>query len=406
MVKVLRSWVRGPLEPFAPGFADRLLSQGYSPTSAAMQLCFVAHLDRWLAAEGLGVSELSSPVLAQYLGQRCAAGYVRFRSVRALRPLMEYLTPLDVLPVAVEVRSDAAEQLLGRFGDFLLSERGMRPGTVRGYVDCVRPFVADRVRDGAVDLASIGAADITGYVQAVLPCRAVGSVKLMVTALRSLLHWLHQVGEISDSLVAAVPSVAGWRLSGVPHGLEPAELTRLLAACDRRTAVGRRNYAIMLLLVRLGLRAGEVAGLNLDDIDWRRGEIAVLGKGSRRELLPLPVDVGVAVAGYLRRGRPRTVSERCVFAGARAPHRRLTTSAVSTVVRDTARRASLGTVHAHRLRHTAATLMLRAGSPLGEIGQVLRHRSTETTAIYAKVDRSALTALARPWPAATVGGAS
>jgi site-specific recombinase XerD len=331
---------------------------------------------------------------------------VEYRSVKALQPLLDYLAPLGVLPVPLEVRPDAVEGLLGRYGDDLLGERGLTAGTVRGYVDCVRPFVVTRARGEVLDLAGVTAADVTGFVLATCPGRGVGSAKLIVCALRSLLHWLHLTGRLPVPLASAVPSVAGWRLSGLPRGLEPAQLRRLLAACDRRTPTGRRDYAIMLLLARLGLRAGEVAGLGLDDIDWRRGEIAVRGEGNRAERLPLPADVGAAITAYLRRGRPTTAEGRSVFVRVHAPHRALTTGGVAMVVFDAAHRAGLGKLHAHRLRHTAATAMLRAGSPLTEVGQVLRHRSSLTTAIYAKVDRDALAVLARPWPVDVCGGVS
>jgi site-specific recombinase XerD len=187
--------------------------------------------------------------------------------------------------------------------------------------------------------------------------------------------------------------------------LEPDQLRRLLASCDRATVTGRRDYAVLLLLSRLGLRAGEVAGLGLDDIDWRRSEITVVGKGDRAERLPLPADVGAAIAAYLRAGRPDTAAGRAVFIRVHAPHRALTPGGVTALVFDAAQRAGLGTIHAHRLRHTAATAMLRAGAPLVEVGQVLRHRSALTTAIYAKVDRDALAVLARPWPVDPAGGA-
>lgn len=406
MVKVLRSFVRGPLEPHITGFAKELLRQGYTRSSASQHMCFIAHLDRWMQAAGVGLGELSGPVIERYLARRRAAGYVEYRSVKALRPLLDYLAPLGVLPVPPEVRRDAVEELLGRYGEYLLVERGLTAGTVRGYVDFVRPFVATRVRVDVVDLAELTAADVTGFVLASCPGRAVGTAKLIVCALRSLLRWLHLTGVVPASLAAAVPSVAGWRLSGLPKGLEPGQLRRLLTSCDRRTATGRRDYAIMVLLSRLGLRAGEVARLGLEDINWRHGEIAVLGKGNRAERLPLPADVGAAVAAYLRRGRPGTAEGRSVFVRVHAPHRALTTGGVTEVVFDAARRAGLPKIHAHRLRHTAATAMLHAGSPLAEVGQVLRHRSPLTTAIYAKVDRDALAVLARPWPVQAPGGAS
>lgn len=406
MVKVLRSIVRGPLEPHVVGFAEELLRQGYSRSSAAQHVCFIAHLDRWMSVEGVEIGGLSCAVIERYLVQRRAAGYVEYRSVKALRPLLDFLAPLRVLPAAPDVRPGPVEEQLGRYRDYLIGERGLTSGTARGYVDCVRPFLATRVRGEALSLADLTAADVTRFVLGTCPGRAAGSAKLIVCALRSLLRWLHVTGVIPASLAAAVPPVAGWRLAGLPKALEPDQLRRLLAACDRRTVTGCRDYAIMLLLSRMGLRAGEVARLGLEDIDWRRGEIVVVGKGNRAERLPLPADVGAAIAAYLRRGRPGTAQGRSVFVRVHAPHQALTTGGVTEVVFDGAQRAGLPKMHAHRLRHTAATAMLRAGSPLPEVGQVLRHRSVLTTAIYAKVDREALAVLARPWPVTTSGGES
>jgi len=406
MVKVLRSFVRGPLEPFVAGFAEELVRQGYSRSSAAQQVCFVAHLDRWMSGAGVGLGDLDGVVIGRYLTERRAAGYVEYRSVKALRPLLDHLVPLGVLPVPSEVRLGPVEEVLGRYRGYLLAERGLTVRTVRGYVDAVRPFLASRLQGDVVDVAGLTAAEVNRFVLTACPGRAVGSAKLIVCALRSLLGWLHVTGQVRRSLAIAVPSVAGSRLSGLPKSLEPGQLRLLLASCDRRTATGRRDYAIIVLLARLGLRAGEVAGLGLDDIDWRHGEITVLGKGNRAERLPLPADVGAAIAAYLRRGRPATADGRSVFIRVHAPHRRLTTGGVTMIVFDAAQRAGLGKIHAHRLRHTAATVMLRAGSPLTEVGQVLRHRSPLTTAIYAKVDVGALRVLARPWPGAAAGGVS
>lgn len=405
MVKVLRSFVRGPLEPYIVGFAEDLLRQGYTRTSAEQHVCFLAHLDRWMSVEGIGLGQLSGLVIERYLEIRRAAGYAEYRSMKALRPLLGYLGPLGVLPVEGEPRRGPVEELLGYYREYLVGERGLTAGTARGYVDFVRPFVASRVRGDVLELAGISVADVTGFVLSACPGRAVGSAKLIVCALRSLLRWLHLTGQIPASLANAVPSAAGWRLSGLPKGLEPDELHRLLTSCDRRTSTGRRDYAVMLLLSRLGLRAGEVARLELHDIDWRHGEIVIVGKGNRGERLPLPADVGAAIAAYLRRGRPTTAQGRSVFVRVHAPHRALTSGGVTMIVFDAAQRAGLAKMHAHRLRHTAATVMLRAGSPLPEVGQVLRHRSMLTTAIYAKVDRDTLAVLARPWPIPPAGGA-
>lgn len=406
MVKVLRSFVRGPLEPHVAGFAEQLIRQGYSRASAEQHVCFVAHLDRWMQGAGVGLGSLSGQVLDRYLDERRAAGYREYRSVKALRPLLDYLLPLGVLPVPREVPLGPVEELLADFRGWLLRERGLTEGTVRGYVDCVRPFVAGRVRGDVLDLAGVTAADVTGFVRTACPGRAVGSAKLIVCSLRSLLGWLHVTSQIPVSLAAAAPAVAGWRLSGLPKGLEPAELRRLLAGCDRRTATGRRDFAVMLLLARMGLRAGEVAALGLDDIDWRHGEVVIVGKGNRSERLPLPDEIGAAIAAYLRRGRPADAEGRSVFVRVHAPHRPLTTGGVTMIVFDGAQRAGLPRMHAHRLRHTAATAMLQGGAPLAEVGQVLRHRSAMSTAIYAKVDHAALAALVRPWPVDPAGGVS
>ena len=220
-------------------------------------------------------------------------------------------------------------------------------------------------------------------------------------ALRSWLRFLYEEGLTANPLAAAVPGVAPWRTNSLPHALDHRAVTQLVHSCDRRTSTGRRDHAILLLLVRLGLRAGEVAALKLDDVDWRQGEIVIHGKADRRERLPLPIDVGEAVAGYLRWSRPRTGSRR-LFLRVKAPIVGLSGDGVTRVVHAACRRAGLQLVGAHRLRHTAATEMLRRGGGLVEIGQVLRHRSLLTTAIYAKVDSATLQGLARHWP----GGAA
>jgi len=265
-------------------------------------------------------------------------------------------------------------------------------------VQGARLFLSQRQSQGAgLGLEGLGAAEVAEFVGRECPARSIGSAKMLVTVMRSLLRFLHVAGYTPASLVTAVPGVAGWRGGGLPKALASAQVARLLAGCDRRRGVGRRDFAIVLLLARLGLRAGEVAAMRTDDIDWRRGELVVRGKGRREERLPLPVDVGEAVVGYLRRGRPRA-GDRVLFRRACAPLGPLGVSGVKWVVRRACDRAGLARVGPHRLRHTAATQMLRAGGGLAEVAQVLRHRSLSTTAIYAKVDRATLAGLALPWP--------
>ena len=389
--------VCGPLEPYVSGFAGGLVRVGYTRDATAGHLRLAAELSCWLAGKGLDAAGLTVPVVEEFFAGRRAAGQVTLRSARALQPLLEYLRELGVTPPAVPIVSTPAEELLGRYRDYLLRERGLTAGTVRGYVDLVRPFVAGRVETDGLGLGCLTAADVSGYLLAACPGRSRTSAKLLVTALRSLLGFLHVEGVLPESLTGAVPSATGWRLAGLPRFLEPGELRRLLASCDRRSGLGRRDFAILTLLARLGLRRGEVARLELDDLDWRAGELEVRGKGDRQERLPLPADVGEALAGYLRRGRPRSAQGRCVFVRVKAPHRALSPGGITNVVIAAGGRAGLGPIAAHRLRHTAATELLRAGATLPEVGQVLRHRSLLSTAIYAKVDREALRTIARPW---------
>lgn len=398
MVEVHRDRVVGPLEPYAAGFAAELARLGYTMFSARGQLELIAHLSRWLAGAGLDAAALSPAVVARFLVARRAAGYTAYRSPRALSPLLGYLRGLGVAPAPVAPEPEGpGELLLERYRRYLLGERGLGAPTVRGYVHLVRPFVLGRATAESVDVAGLSASDVVDFVLAVSGQRPPKTAQRTVSALRSLLRFCHVEGLLTVPLAGAVPSVAN-RRAGLPRFLEPAHAQALLGSCDRGTVAGRRDFAMMTMMVRLGLRAGEVAALCLGDIDWRRGEIIIVGKGPRRERLPLPTDVGAAVADYLRHARPETALDRRVFVRVKAPHRGLTPGGVTQAVVAAGGRAGLGPITAHRLRHTAATGMLRAGASLTEVGQVLRHRRGWTTQTYAKVDRDRLRELARPWP--------
>jgi site-specific recombinase XerD len=398
-----RARVSGPLAPFAPGFVAELLGAGYRPVSASFQLQLMAHLSRWMQANAVTTEALAGEELERFLAARRSAGYTNYLSPEALVPVVRYLRGLGVVPAAESPAFSAIDALLERYRAYLIIERGLAVVTTVVYADMVRPFVASRLEtDGRLDLAGLAPSDVLAFVLAEAERRPRRSAKLLVTALRSLLRFLHVEGLTARPLASVVPSVAAWRLSGLPRSLEAEQVQALLASCSRQALVGRRDFAILLMLVRLGMRRGEVAALQLDDIDWRSGELLVRGKGSSVERLPLPVDVGEALADYLRHGRPEDAEGREVFVRVKAPPRALTPPGVSQVVVGAARRAGLGQIGAHRLRHTAATELLRAGAPLVEIGQLLRHRAELTTAIYAKVDRDRLRELARPWP----GGAA
>lgn len=398
MAHASRVRVTGPLAPFAPGFARELSQQGYRRKPVTDQVRLLAHLSRWLVGKGLDSTDLSSSVLEEFLGERRSQAYTLWLSPKALVPLIDYLRGIGVTICEPKSEPDPVELLLARYREYLLGTRGLAPTSARGYIDMVRAFVASRLVDGELDWSSLQAADIRGFVLTASRGRNVGSAKLVTTALRSLLGYAHVEGLTPAPLRDVVPAVAGWRLAGLPRSLQPGEVRRLLAACDRRTVAGRRDCAMLMLLARLGMRAGEVRELTLDDIDWRAGELVVKGKGRRLERLPLPEDVGQALSAYLRRGRPATAQGRTVFVRVRAPHRPLSSSGVTQAVAAAAARAGLQRVSAHRLRHTVATQMVRAGVALPDVGQVLRHRRLATTAIYAKVDRERLRLLARPWP--------
>jgi len=386
--------VTGPLEQFTDGFATALRLQGYTARGTTGQLYLMAHLSRWLAAECLGVKDLAGTVVERFVAARRAAGYAQFRSPRALEPLLCHLRELGQAPPPSPPQpTGPVEEVLLRFRHYLVEERGLKAASATVYVDAVRPFLESRLTSQGLQLADLDTDGVAGFVLA----QERGSAKQMVSRLRSLLGFLHVEGMIPRPLACAVPAVARWRLSSLPKGISYPEVKRLLAACDRRTAMGRRDFAILTMLVRLGLRPAEVASLRLGDIDWHRGEIAISGKGPRLERLPMPVDVGEAIAAYLHRGRPRSAQDESVFVRAFAPHRALAACAVSAIAMRASKRAGIRHVHACRLRHTAASELLAAGASLQEVGQVLRHRHPETTAIYAKVNREALRTIARPW---------
>jgi site-specific recombinase XerD len=401
---VSRVLVVGPLEPFARAFAAELERGNYAPASADNQLRLMARLSAWLAGEGLCASDLNPAVVARFIATLRSAGYRNSRSWRGLGTVLGYLRVVGAAPVprppVVPVMS-AEEELLDRYRRYLTGERGICAEAASGYVSKVRRFLAWRAAAGGLGLERLMAADVSAFVLAECPGRSEHWGRQMTVSLRSFLVFLHVDGVVEGSLAAAVPRVAGWRLAGLPRALKPGVAQRLVAACDRGTTIGRRDVAILLLLWRLALRRGEVAAMRLDDIDWRAGELVVCGKSKRVERLPVPCDVGEALADYLRQDRPRRTDARTVFVAVKAQHRPLTPTAVNSVVARAGARAGVNGVTAHRLRHTAATEMLREGASLTEIGQVLRHRRLQTTALYAKTDVETLRSLARPWPRAS-----
>src|SRR3954447_791940 len=394
-----RALFPGPLASFADGLLGEFSALGYAPSTVTAHLGLWAQLDRWLVARGLALSELNRVRIEEFVEVRRQTHRYLY-SIKALTPGLGYLRRAEAVPgvEAMSQTAPAVEEIERRFRNYLLAERGLAEVSVETYVIRARPFLVDRMRRNHLDLESLTAAEVSAFAASWLPSLSKAPTRSTVTALRALLSFLHATGAVPTPLAVVVPTVASWRLAGLPIGLTPAQVQNLLAACDRATAVGRRDFAVVTLLARLGLRAGEVAALMLDDIDWRTGTLSVHGKANSHEQLPLPVDVGSALSRYLRHGRPTGAAGRAVFIRAKAPYRTLDHKSISTMVNRTAGRAGLGTVHAHRLRHTLASDMLSKGASLDEVGQLLRHRSRGSTAIYAKVDVSRLVQLARPWP--------
>lgn len=391
---VSRVRVTGPLAPFVAGFIGELESKGYRACPACLQVRLLAHVSRWLRDRSLEVGELTNERVEEFLLTRRAEGFAHLLSARGMIPLLDYLRSVGAIPVPTPTPHTPSADLLAAFQRFLLDERGLAPGTVQNYVVVASLLLREYFGTGDVRLTDLTSADVVRFVSAQCQLHHSGNI---ASGLRAFLRYGHLEGLTTGSLAEAIPSVASWSLSTLPKSLAPDHLRSIFESCERESGVGARNFAILKLLARLGLRAGEVAAMELGDIDWRRGEIVVRGKGPRRGLLPLPADVGEAVAHWLTHGRA-ICGHPNVFVTDHAPRGPLTSSAVSQVVRRACARAGLAEVGAHCLRHTAATEMLRSGSALSEIGQVLRHQNLITTAIYAKVDDHALLCVAQPWP--------
>ncbi len=386
----------GELAEHVSGYHAHLLEFGYSRSAANKHRQLVTHLSRWLEHEGVATRELSAAASEEFFGARRAQGFANLRTSRSLAPLFDYLAVHGALDPVVPVQpSDPGEIFLDRYRRFLREERGLVEGTIHFYLHIAGLLVGERRRGDGVDW-SLRASDVTSFATRTCTGRSLSSIRQVISALRSVLRFLALEGVAEFSLDDAVLSVAG-RSESLPRGISARDLEALVSACDGESAIERRDRAIVLLLCRLGLRGGEVIGLHLDDIDWRTGEIIVTGKGGRRDRLPLPDDVGAALANYVKI-RP-CVKDRAIFLRQCAPLRALAdTGSIRSVLERACARAGISYVNPHRLRHTLATSMLRAGVSLRDIGQVLGHQSTAVTAVYAKVDVAALRCVARRWP--------
>lgn len=388
--------VRGPLTPFVACYKEKLNEEGFTPLSIVNELRQFAHLSCWLQEEGVRLEGLDSRTVARFLAVRRAAIGGKACSSRSLFLLLGTLREAGaVKEEPARAEASGAEAVLMSFRHYLIAERGIGPSTADAYLLRARRFIAAYAPDG--DLVGLQASDVTNGVLAESARVSVGGVQMFVASLRAFLRFCFLEGLLEVDLSGAVLAMTGRRRSSLPRGVLQSDAAALLSSCDRRTALGRRDYAVILLLLRLGLRAGEVAALNLGDIDWRAGEVVVHGKGRRLDRLPLPADVGYALARYLAQGRPHNPC-REVFLRVAAPIEGLGRGGVSFIVRRACRRAGIEPFGAHRLRHGLACEMVAAGVPVPGIGAVLRHKSVTSTANYARVDIERLRELALPWP--------
>jgi integrase/recombinase XerD len=393
---------QGPLSPHLEAYVSSLIDQQYSAHGVCMKARCARRFSHWLARRHIEARDADEDAVALYHRERAGVRRGWRGELHSLGQLLSFLRERGVIAEPTTVAEAApADRVVLRFKEHLLHVRGLAAHTISMYAVWARRFLTEHLGSETSDLNALRAADVITFVQHQARSHQPGELKRMTTALRSFLRYAQLQGEVELGIVAAVPAVASWSVTpALPRAISAEHAYRALDACDRHTAIGRRDYAVLLLLARLGLRAGEVVAFLLDDVDWDAGRMRVRGKGGREAWLPLPTDVGEAIATYLQHGRPNA-PDRHLFLRASAPIRGLKSGmAVASIVAHALRRAGIDTPRrgAHQFRHALATQMLGRGASLVEIGELLRHRSPQTTTIYARVDLVALRALALPWP--------
>ena len=383
-------------------FRERLLAVGYTPATTRGLLMVMGQFGRWIDANLADDEKLAERHVELFVESLRSRSVQRVPRLRSTDRLVAYLREAGVFEPQPVVPLTLVENVLAEFRSWMSDERGLAAGTVLRYENTARRFLKERhAVDGDRFITGLVAVDVTRFL--VVECGRVsaGSAKGRVAELRALLRFLFLSGLTSRSLAVAIPPVAGWHGTTIPKTITPAKVNDLIDSCDLTTATGVRDAAILLLVARLGLRSVEVVNIEMSDIDWRAGELVVRGKGRRQDRLPLPHEVGEAVSRYLVDARPASKSRR-VFLSAKAPIEPILPARVNDITRRACARVGIGRVGAHRLRHTLAAELLRKGSTIVEVSQVLRHRDLATTAIYAKVDLDTLRKVAQQWPGAAL----
>jgi len=399
--KLFRRLKSGPHGQLVELYAARLVNDGLGRHGTWRSLSLLADLMGWLASSGLQLADCNECIVEQYLRHRAERRSIQAGDRAAFKRLLSVFREAGMISAAALPPLTPHEQIFEAFSHYLREERGLAPKSIVRHLPFIRLFLREVCPGGAADLGRIGQECVARYIERHAGDWSAGTGKAMCWALRAFLRYLYHKGLTQLALAGCVPSIRSWRLASLPTYLSAAQVRQVLDGCDRATVLGRRDYAILMMLAKLGMRAGEVATLTLDDIDWRSGEMLVRAKGRQRARMPIPPDVGAAVIAYLRDGRPKS-SCRQLFLRTIAPNVGFASGNTVTMVAKAAlERAGIhGCAHqgAHLFRHSLATELLRSGATLSEIGQLLRHESHDTTRIYAKVDIEALRTLSLPWP--------
>lgn len=396
---IVRRLHDGPLGPYIDEYASQLLERGVSRMSARRTLRLIAHLSRWLERQDLGIDALNEFALDRYQRSRARTGPLGFGDPIALRRFLGTMRERDICATPSSSPSPRAK-VQDDYIRYLSEDIGLSVRTVEHHTGILVPFLIEQIGRDGPNWSALTGAQILRFFRRCARQRSPHYLQRLGCALRSFLRYLQYRGEIEIDLSNCLPRVRRWRLKSLPQHLSPRQVRSVLGSCNRKTAAGKRDYAILLTLTRLGLRAIEVCTLSLDDIDWQTGQLILRAKGGERALMPLPLEVGRAIFDYLQNSRPRSQSRR-VFLRHNAPHTGFSrSSCISCVTKRAMLRVGLDlpSKGAHVLRHTLATQMLQHGASLREIGQVLRHRRPDTTRIYAKVDLPTLRSVAMTWP--------
>ena len=395
----------GPLAAHLDQFARLLDGQGFERRGLRQQIGAAARFSRWLQSHQVAAEMVIDEHAQRFLDDPTEQGFVRRGTAATLGRLLVFLRQLGVCSAAPAPNAPTpVQQAIAAYGSYLQNELGLSAKTAVQYCPFAATFLSEHFGSGPVDLAKLRGRDVIQFVLQQSARLSPPRAKAATIALRSFLRYVRYYGGTLVDLAGAVPTVANWSMTAIPRAIAPDHLRAVLAGCRRDTPVGRRDYAILMLLARLGLRSSEIVSLTLDSIDWEAGSIAVIGKAGHAAVLPLPAEVGEAVAQYLQSDRP-TCACRALFLRAHAPIRGLGAGqTVGTIVGAAIVRAGIKTRSqgAHQFRHALASDMLRQGATLTEIGSLLRHQHPKTTGIYAKVDFDALRPLGLRWP----GGAA